>query len=443
VVCLVIALGLIPEAAAAEPSWVEVLDLRAGSVLSPGSLAQAHSMLEGASRCGDCHASLGATPDARCLDCHEEIGERMQAQVGWHGRVQGRCAACHAEHRGTQADLLGLDPDAFNHDQARFALSGAHTAVPCEDCHRRAGEGGRLGFHPLGIAHQRCGDCHEDVHGAGFLRERDCEVCHSDASFRAAGPEAGFDHARDTRFALRGAHARVACAECHTVERRAAERWAARAPGSTAPQRCAGCHADPHERALGDRCIACHDERAWKGAGLPFDHERDTRFRLDVLHARLACEECHTGASFSAPGLECVECHPDADQLLHGRGVTFAAASADPHAGTTGCRDCHAASVAKPSLLDYERACLTCHPPEYGSLLVSRKRIVDGLLVQVEAARRSRELAARRGERIGPETPALGEAIELLARTGLHHPVLAERALEKALEELAREPVAP
>jgi hypothetical protein len=446
-------------AKAAEHGWLDALDRGLGDVVSPRSLARAHADLEGITRCGDCHAGLTATPAERCLACHEDVAARMRDRIGWHGQLEGDCVDCHAEHRGEGADLLGLDRESFNHELARFPLRGAHLEVKCDDCHQRAGQDGKLGFHPQGIAFERCADCHEDVHGAEFLATRDCGVCHGDRSFGAealakagaAGPAGGpaealpgggFEHARDTRFALEGAHASVPCASCHTPERREAERAARRAPGSAAPQDCAGCHEDPHAGALGAACTTCHTPASWaaEGKGARFDHARDTRFPLDALHARLDCAACHEGLSFAAKGRECADCHEAAAALLAGR-LGDVRSAPDPHAAAVKCRDCHADTVAAPGLLDYERACLACHPAPYGSLLVTRKRLVDEALVKVEAALRARALARRRGEAAGDAAREAGIAAQLerIAKSGLHHAALSEATLLQALETLGAE----
>jgi len=429
---------------AAGRGWLDALDRRVGDAVSPRALARAHAELEGITRCGECHAGLSATPDDRCLACHEDVAARMQRRVGWHGRLEGRCSGCHAEHRGPGADLLGLDREGFNHELARFPLRGAHAEVACDDCHQRAGEGGRLGFHAQGIAFERCADCHEDVHGAEFLAARDCGVCHGEHGFRAGAiVEGSFDHARDTGYALEGAHARVPCASCHTPERRAEEQAAKSAPGSTAPRVCASCHEDPHAGALGAACTSCHSPATWDadGAGARFDHARDTRFPLDALHAGLDCAACHTGLAFAAQGSECADCHETAAALLAGRLDGAARSLPDPHAAAATCRDCHAEAVAAPRLLDHERACLACHPAPYGALLVSRKRIVDELVVKVEAALRARALARERGEagEAGPGEAALAAQVSRIAKSGLHHAALSEAALLAALEALTGE----
>ncbi|HSB53107.1 MAG TPA: hypothetical protein VLD58_02080, partial [Gemmatimonadales bacterium] len=49
----------------------------------------------------------------------------------------------------------------------------------------------------------------------------DCERCHGVDGFR---PASGFDHDRDTPFALKGAHSRVECTACHSTRRTVAGR---------------------------------------------------------------------------------------------------------------------------------------------------------------------------------------------------------------------------
>jgi len=65
-----------------------------------------------------------------------------------------------------------------------------------------------------------------------------------------------FDHGRETEFPLAGAHAKLACDQCH------------RAPagsGAATPSRCGGCHAkdDPHAGAFGRGCERCHADTSW------------------------------------------------------------------------------------------------------------------------------------------------------------------------------------
>jgi hypothetical protein len=94
--------------------------------------------------------------------------------------------------------------------------------------------------------------------------------------------------------------------------------------------------------------------------------------------------------------------------------------------------------VAAPTLLDYERACLTCHPGPYGALLVTRKRLIDEGVVKVEAALRARELARERGEALAAteEDAARAAAVARIARSGLHNVAFSDGALLELLRSL-------
>ncbi len=407
------------------PSWLRRADWSAGEIVSPGALATAHNELEGVSKCASCHAALEATPDARCLECHESIGERMAARTGWHGRFDERCASCHVDHRGADADLLGLDREAFNHELAEWPLRGAHVAVACIDCHQQPGENGALRFQTLGFPHARCADCHADPHADPFPPGGDCADCHGEVRFASSGlVPAGFDHDRDTAFTLTGRHQGLACASCHTQELRELERTSEVAPGSGAQTACRSCHEDPHRARLGSDCTSCHDTNDWAGPEAPFVHSTHTEFALDATHAPLPCAACHEDAGFSAPGVTCVECHSAEADLLAGRFEPDFVSAPDPHAAETACADCHSPAV-RASLLSNQRACLTCHPTEYASLLgvdIARR---NDLVLRVEASL----------DRM-PETPAIADPAARIARIGAHHPELAEQVLIHLLEQL-------
>ncbi len=134
--------------------------------------------LEGAHRatpCSECHEELtgqSATSTLllaessrplifraaheRCDDCHDsahgqQFAERMDG---------GACDVCHSSEAFRPASL-------FDHDRdAAFALTGAHQAVPCEDCHSKedSDKGSVVVYRP--VPH-RCADCHAgNVKGA-------------------------------------------------------------------------------------------------------------------------------------------------------------------------------------------------------------------------------------------------------------------------------------
>jgi hypothetical protein len=209
------------------------------------------------------------------------------------------------------------------------------------------------------------------------LAGRDCKECHAEGSFGAAGlRRAGFAHGVDTRFALEGAHAALACESCHTAERRDQERREGLAPGTAARPDCASCHEDPHRGAIrrAGGCASCHSPSGWQ---LEFDHAAFTKFALDPLHASLACASCHGDSRFQAAGRQCASCHALAAGLLAGR-LEGASAASDPHSDIQ-CGDCHGRTGAenRPSALAAK--CVSCHTPEYGALLATWRGKLDAL----------------------------------------------------------------
>jgi hypothetical protein len=417
---LVFALGIVllgSSAAGAEAGWTGWIDLGLGRLVTPGVLARAHADLEGVSGCTSCHGGLEGTPDHRCSGCHMDVKERMDEGIGAHGGFRGACRSCHAEHRGVEGDLLGLDRSAFNHDRALFVLRGAHAGLDCEGCHRHVdAETGREAFRSIGVEHATCDVCHADPHSPTMRGERACSECHGESGWADShlilaerGQGAGFAHGRDTSFALAGRHTALECRACHTLARAERERREGFPPGTGAPSACASCHDDPHRGSLKADCGSCHSPAVWKGADSPFAHDRHTSFPLDRTHGGLGCVACHEDSRFQAAGNRCGDCHLDAASLTEGR--------FDEVRG--------------------ERRCVECHTPEYGQLLLTRRRILDELVVRGEATLRSQQLAARRGERA--EDAALSRIarrVERLARSGIHNPDLAESVLRAELDRL-------
>ncbi len=276
-------------------------------LLMPGELASAHAELE--NDCSQCHdRSDRSRQPALCLACHdhETIAADIRKGQGFHGRAAGKaqCNACHSEHKGREADIIGFDRGSFDHKRTDFVLTGAHASVACDSCHK---EGKKFRE-----ASQQCVDCHREDDAHRSKLGTDCAQCHETTAFKPAK----FDHAK-TRFPLTDAHAPVACAACH------------RDPGfKDTPMNCADCHSadDVHRGTRGLDCAACHGTADWKTSR--FDHGRAANYPLEGKHATLSCDACHRGGDLKAPlPKECSGCH----------------AAADRHAGRFGpaCKDCH------------------------------------------------------------------------------------------------------
>jgi len=192
---------------------------------------------------------------------------------------------------------------------------------------------------------RECRGCHEDIHKGELGLE--CSKCHTGGrDFKTLV----FDHNRDSRFALTGFHQIVDCAKCHPDRR-----------FKLGEARCESCHAkdDAHAGVLGTDCAKCHET---SGGAPKFDHDRDTSFVRDGVHARIECARCHflpapgtaerkalakegqaavspPGApldlSFRSGGTRCIDCHPDPHRVRTARGEPLE------------CAECHGAETWK------------------------------------------------------------------------------------------------
>ncbi|MEK7727300.1 MAG: hypothetical protein AAB354_02740 [candidate division KSB1 bacterium] len=260
-----------------------------------------------------------------CRDCHED------AHAGQFARRadQGRCESCHS--------VEGFVPPRFTlaeHQRTAFALTGAHLAAPCGQCHTRQTAGAFAGKLLFVFPQQQCAACHPDPHAGQFaaqMQKGGCEICHRNESWR----QTKFDH-NTARFALKGAHQAVACAKCHSQENAAAKKamtlpvvrlpiFANAALDKVARYRplafrCADCHSDVHRGQFGGkeqvRCEKCHQSTHWNE--LLFMHNRDSGFKLEGAHEKVACAKCHSSQKmkdqtmlviYKPMAKECAACH--------------------------------------------------------------------------------------------------------------------------------------
>jgi hypothetical protein len=192
----------------------------------------------------------GAHEAVACMRCHTAVRDGVRTFAG----TPSACAACHADvHAGAfdgaarPAAVGGRSGCARCHDTSSFtrlvapfdhlawtghALAGAHERVACAACHPPA-DGRRLGK----AAGTACASCHADPHAGQFRTAgaTDCARCHDQATFAPVR----FDHQRDTRFPLDGAHRDLACSRCHVAVRDGERTVVRYRPLGTA---CADCH---------------------------------------------------------------------------------------------------------------------------------------------------------------------------------------------------------
>ena len=83
-----------------------------------------------------------------------------------------------------------------------------------------------------------CVTCHEDIHQGQFVEKSGiviCEKCHGFTDWFAEK----FDHNRDSKFRVDGAHAAVKCEGCHKKEKKSGKEFVRYKPLATA---CSNCH---------------------------------------------------------------------------------------------------------------------------------------------------------------------------------------------------------
>jgi hypothetical protein len=228
-------------------------------------------------KCDACHTGdlYRDKLQSTCVSCHEKQDPHKK-QLG------ARCEQCHGEEDWRKI--------TFDHNLTHFPLIGLHATVPCEECHRT------LTYKDAPTA---CEKCHKDEHHLGRLGvNARCATCHTPNAWSRWR----FDHARQTKYPLTGAHQKLLCESCHSVKNATSLKI------STA---CESCHKDFHEGRLGAhaRCETCHNTTAW--SQWRYDHATQAHYPLTGAHAKLKCEACHTIKN--APSLkiatDCISCH--------------------------------------------------------------------------------------------------------------------------------------
>lgn len=252
-----------------------------------------HALLE----CTRCHAAPGEASVAKlsseCASCHAADYAATQNPNHASAGYSTRCEECHDASRTTWGGA------GFDHNTTGFALTGAHRALDCGQCHGSGGFGGTSAS---------CFGCHEPEYEAttnpahrtaGFAIS--CETCHSTSAWQPST----FDHGA-TGFALTGAHRAIECAACHE---------GGRYEGT--PSDCDACHQsdyaattnpDHAAASFGTDCTACHSTSAWQPS--TFDHDRQYFRIFSGRHAGRwdNCAACHLNPG-SYSSFSCIDCH--------------------------------------------------------------------------------------------------------------------------------------
>lgn len=259
--------------------------------------------------CANCHKSQG--PDTKyslgistCQGCHQDPhGAQFASEP--HGN---KCESCH-----TQSAFHPSTYTIARHQGSAFALTGAHAAVLCADCHKPLSTRSVVAERQYHFATQNCTNCHQDPHQT----RQTCDTCHSTAQWKVLR---AFDHTR-TKFSLEGAHKNVTCIGCHRPLPNTSANLRTVNLSST-PTQCHECHEDIHagqfmQAGEEKECTLCHTITTWSSRS--FDHDQ-TSFPLDGAHDQVNCAKCHTKIRriehrevrwYRDAPVACAACHAD------------------------------------------------------------------------------------------------------------------------------------
>jgi hypothetical protein len=284
-------------------------------------------------RCAQCHASGYTNTPTDCYTCHTNDYNTAASPVNHAAAgLPHTCQDCH-----TTMSLFTTS--TFNHATAGFVLTGAHTTVACQSCHK-----GTVTGTPTD-----CYSCHSSDFAAttdpphvsqGF--PHNCSQCHSTTSWDGAS----FDHST-TGFPLTGAHTSVQCQQCHTS-------GYASAPSVA----CVSCHQSNFNSttnpshvtlALSSDCTTCHTTNPnWTPATFPI---HSTYYVITGAHTSLTCDQCHNG-NYNTASTSCYGCHQN----------DYNTTNNPPHQSAgypTDCTQCHTQTAWSPSTFNHTQFPIT------------------------------------------------------------------------------------
>ncbi|MGB2869049.1 MAG: hypothetical protein WBD36_11400 [Bacteroidota bacterium] len=298
-------------------------------------------------QCASCHAgAVFKSTSKDCYVCHHVQYSTAASPNHVAAGFATQCEPCHS--------TTAWKPATFTHDNTRFPLSGAHRAVPCNDCHVN---------NQFASLSTNCIDCHRSDFAAtvnpnhqalGFPQT--CTLCHN---MNAWAP-ASFDH-NATKLPLTGKHALTDCLSCHTNNNY-----------QLTFSDCYQCHQADFQRPtspnhvsanFSHQCQTCHTTGGWTPA--TFDHNT-TKFALTGKHTSVACLSCHVNSNYQLVYTDCYQCHQ----------ADFQTPTNPNHVAggfSHQCQTCHTTGGWTPASFDHNTtkfaltgkhtsvACLSCH----------------------------------------------------------------------------------
>ena len=289
--------------------------------------------------CIDCHADLDGFEDwphdedlepVDCTMCHDDVAEiyseSMHGQAVAAGNVLApQCWDCHGAHEIMPPE----DPDS--------AVNKFNIPLMCGRCHK---EGAPVADFATVSQDSILSHYSLSIHGEGLYKRgltgtAVCIDCHTAHNVR--------NHS-DPQSTIHRDNVANTCQKCHGLIEKVHEKVIEGSLWEKEPQKvpvCIECH-QPHEvrrvyyneGMSNEECLACHKEQGIKGT-LPgsegLDLHVDHKILLNSTHAKVACIQCHTGATPShqrpcdtiPSRVDCSICHAEEVTLfehsVHGR----------------------------------------------------------------------------------------------------------------------------
>jgi hypothetical protein len=304
--------------------------------------------------CQNCHAAkVAAAPSdvvQACNTCH------VDTHHGQFVSASGSppCSQCH-NAKGWKPSLFGF----VQHASTAFPLSGQHIVTTCGECHRS----GSYAATPTA-----CAQCHIDTRHNTRLGSA-CQRCHQAGSWKAV---TGFDHRKETGFALERGHAKRACTSCHNAN---GSRFTSLPLDKRVTSACQTCHQPRHRDDFSSNCLLCHTLDTFE-VRQKYDHARETGFALEQRHAVIECSSCHDRSKYVKTPTTCRGCHGDPHRGSNAyecedchradrwRVIRFDHSQTsyplEGHHNVTACGRCH----TNPNWLGVPTQCITCHAGE-------------------------------------------------------------------------------
>ncbi len=277
---------------------------------------------------------LGKHSELKCAECHTQKFNKSKKNKTYLG-LNTKCLTCHQDyHKGSLGEncischnnKTFKEVNKFDHNKANFKLTGKHSSVDCNKCHKTVIKDGKETQIFKGLQFSSCSNCHTDQHSGKF--GSNCESCHVTNSFKEIKNIGKFDHNK-TNFPLIGKHTDVTCLDCHVGGISNKPKY----------EKCSNCHEDYHEGQLTKNgikrdCSVCHIIEGFNITQFPIEEHNKTKFQLLGSHLAITCQSCHYKEEkwqFLIKGENCINCHENVHKNFISKEFL----------GENNCQNCH------------------------------------------------------------------------------------------------------